>query len=187
MLITRSLGAALLAALLTACLAGGDVRAAPTVPAVNAVDRTAPMQIDWQRLLPANERANPQPAAPPPLHDYLSEGDLVALQTGSYEVNQELDNRRVRVPGFVVPLEQAADGRLSEFLLVPYFGACIHFPPPPPNQVIYVRMRPGTGPKSADDALWVTGLLHLSVQKSEMGSTAYLLDADGFEIYPVTP
>ena len=161
------------------------------LPFVNAAagspSPTAAMQIDWKLLLPEKERATTKPPTLPPAHDYLSEGDMTVLQTGSFEVNRDLDNKRVKVPGFVVPLEQAADGHLSEFLLVPYFGACIHLPPPPPNQVVYVKMRPGVGPKNADDAIWVTGTLHESVQKSSMGAASYTLDADSSEIYQPSP
>lgn len=46
-------------------------------------------------------------------------------------VNKKLDNQDVRIPGFVVPLEGDAK-KITAFLLVPYFGACIHVPPPPP-------------------------------------------------------
>ncbi len=51
-----------------------------------------------------------------------------------------LNKKLVSVPGFMVPLEDDAD-QVSEFLLVPFAGACIHVPPPPPNQMIYVKLR----------------------------------------------
>ncbi len=116
-------------------------------------------------------------------YDYLGEGSLAALQTGSYEANPQLDGQRVRLPGFVVPLEKSRDGLLSAFLLVPYFGACIHVPPPPPNQVVFVRMRAGAGLKSIEDAMWVTGTLRVSVKKSDLGSAAYVLDGERLEKY----
>jgi hypothetical protein len=140
-------------------------------------------QLDWETLLPAAEREHYNPAPPPPVHDYLGEGSLAALQTGSAEVNRELDGLRVKVPGFVVPLERSADGLLSEFFLVPYFGACIHVPPPPPNQIIYVHMRAGAGLRSIEDAMWVTGTLHARYKKSALGSAAYTLDGEKLEPY----
>src|SRR5690606_27310233 len=124
--------------------------------------------------------------APSPVHDYLGEGSLAALQTGSFAVNQELDGLQVRVPGFVVPLERSADGLLSEFFLVPYFGACIHVPPPPPNQIIYVRMRSGAGLKSIEDAMWVIGTLHTASKESPIGAAAYTLDGERLEPYQYT-
>src|SRR4029078_9202247 len=61
--------------------------------------------IEWETLLPPKERGSYNPAPPPPVHDYLGEGDMAALQTGSFEVNPELNGLRVRLPGFVVPFE----------------------------------------------------------------------------------
>ncbi len=71
----------------------------------------------------------------------------------------------------------------SAFLLVPYFGACIHVPPPPPNQIVFVRMRAGAGLRSIEDAMWVSGTLRVSMRKSDLGSAAYVLDGEKFEKY----
>lgn len=142
------------------------------------------LKIDWNALLPANERYFPdEQRIAPAGHDYLGEGDVAALQAGSFEPNRELAGRKIRLAGFVVPLERDAKGLLSGFLLVPYFGACIHLPPPPPNQVVYVRMRAGTGLKTIDSAVWVTGTLQVALQESSMGSATYTLQGDGIEIY----
>jgi hypothetical protein len=140
-------------------------------------------QLDWETLLPAKERETYNPNPPPPIHSYLGEGDVAALQTGSYAVNPELNGAHVRIPGFVVPLERKDDGSISEFLLVPYFGACIHVPPPPPNQIVYVKMRVGVSPHSMEDAQWVTGTLHASTKSSALGAAAYTLDGEKIEVY----
>jgi uncharacterized protein len=140
-------------------------------------------QIDWEALLPAAERGNYNPSPPPPVHNYLGEGSMAALQTGSYTPNTELNGVRVRIPGFVVPLERGKDGLIDEFFLVPYFGACIHVPPPPPNQIVYVKMRSGAGLKSIEDAQWVMGTLHTAVKTSELGAAAYTLDGESMEPY----
>lgn len=143
---------------------------------------TPPVQIEWSALLPISERY--RPALPPSsAHNYLGEGDTAALQSGSAAVNPELDGRRVRIPGFVVPLTYSADRLLESFLLVPYFGACIHFPPPPPNQVILVQMRRGKGLRSIEDAQWVTGTLRAGYRKSDLGAAAYFLDGEALEPY----
>jgi hypothetical protein len=94
--------------------------------------------LDWEALLPPTERN--QAAEPPaPVHDYLGEGGMAALQAGSSKTNSKLNQLRVKIPGFIVPLDNRPDGRVQEFFLVPYFGACIHVPPPPPNQIVYVK------------------------------------------------
>lgn len=140
-------------------------------------------QIDWETLLPVAERGNYNPSPPPPVHDYLGEGSMAALQTGSYTPNTELDRVRIRLPGFVVPLERGKDGLIDEFFLVPYFGACIHVPPPPPNQIVYVKMRSGAGLRSIEDAQWVTGVLHVTIKTSALGAAAYSLDGEKMAPY----
>ncbi len=53
-------------------------------------------------------------------------------------VVKELDGQQVKLPGYIVPLEVSEEGRTTEFLLVPYYGACIHVPPPPSNQIVHI-------------------------------------------------
>jgi uncharacterized protein len=148
-----------------------------------ATEPPAVHRIDWATLLPPGERTHYDPTPPPPMHDYLGEGDIAALQTGSDAVNAELDGQRIMLPGFVVPLERGADGLLNEFFLVPYFGACIHVPPPPPNQIVYVRMRAGAGLRSIEDAQWVTGRLHAAARATDLGVAAYTLDGERLDPY----
>ena len=71
---------------------------------------------------------------------------------------EELNGQRVRLPGYLLPLELSAD-KVTEFLLVPYIGACIHVPPPPPNQIVHVKVLQKGGYKSKGlyDPVWVTG------------------------------
>jgi hypothetical protein len=173
----------LLAAVVAALIAGNSIPAPAAQTAAATTGPAEPLQIDWKTLLPEKERLTVQPPIPPAVHDYLSEGDIVALQMGSYEANRELEGKRIKVPGFVVPLERSANGQISGFLLVPYFGACIHLPPPPPNQVVYVRMRAGTSLKSFEDAIWVTGTLRTALRKSDMGAAVYTLDGEKLEPY----
>lgn len=94
----------------------------------------------------------------------------------------ELDGRRVRLPGYVVPLDGMLGGNLKEFLLVPYFGACIHSPPPPANQIILVRSGRGRSLETMD-AVWVNGTLRVARSDSRMGISGYALDAVSVEPY----
>jgi hypothetical protein len=88
----------------------------------------------------------------------------------------------VRIPGFVVPLEDTNDG-LKEFLLVPYFGACIHSPPPPANQIIHVLPKvPAKGFKSMD-TVWISGRLTTPRTDSYMGVSGYRIEADAVTRY----
>jgi len=88
-----------------------------------------------------------------------------------------LRGRNIKIPGFIVPLESTGKG-ISEFLLVPYFGACIHTPPPPANQIIHVHARPPVKGFETMDAVWVSGTLALArSHNAEMGSSGYRLQA----------
>lgn len=83
-----------------------------------------------------------------------------------------LEGARMRIPGFVVPLE--GDGReIHEFLLVPYFGACIHVPPPPANQLIHVVPDQPIAASLNMQPVWVSGVMHIERMDSEMGVAGY--------------
>ncbi len=100
--------------------------------------------------------------------------------------NPALDGQSVRIPGYVVPLEETRDG-LKEFLLVPYFGACVHSPPPPANQIIHVL--PQSVPKGVRsmDPVWISGTLVRGKVDSYMGAAAYRMDAKTVEPYVERP
>ena len=91
-------------------------------------------------------------------------------------VNTELVGQRVRIPGFVVPLEDTKDG-IKEFLLVPYFGACVHSPPPPSNQIIHVLPKTAVKGFRSMDAVWISGTLNNTQTDSYMGASSWRLDA----------
>ena len=146
------------------------------------------IDLDWKELLPEGERSHFTATAPQPVHDYRGEGGPPAMQAQDFNVNKALEGTTVRLPGFIVPLEpvkggDGAGGELSEFLLVPYFGSCIHVPPPPPNQIVYVHVPKRAGIESIYDAYWITGKLHLQQKTTRLGSTAYELSADKIEVY----
>jgi hypothetical protein len=145
------------------------------------------IELDWKELLPEGERSHFTATAPPPVHDYRGEGGPPAVQAQDFNVNKSLEGATVRLPGFIIPLEpvknDGAGGAPSEFLLVPYFGSCIHVPPPPPNQIVYVHTMKRAGIESIYDAYWITGKLHLQQKTTRLGSTAYELSADKIEVY----
>lgn len=93
-----------------------------------------------------------------------------------------MQGQDVKIPGFIVPLE-GNEKALREFLLVPYFGACIHSPPPPANQIIHVRATPPARGFKTMSAVWVSGTLDLERNQSEMGVTGYSLKAIRVEKY----
>ena len=88
---------------------------------------------------------------------------------------RSIDNARIRIAGFVVPLDGEREA-LREFLLVPYFGACIHTPPPPANQVIHVTLATPVKGVRMMDAIWVSGLMHTATSDTGMGTAGYRMD-----------
>ena len=86
----------------------------------------------------------------------------------TFLTNEDLDGKQIRMPGYLLPLEY--DGKkVTEFLLVPYVGACIHTPPPPPNQIVYVRSEQGF---ETDGGLftpvWVSGVMKTTQSQSSL-------------------
>lgn len=132
--------------------------------------------------------------------DMASYGRMAFLKDGSEEaeklmasMRKKLDeapistkyiNQKIRMPGFVVPLDAVRSGQ-REFLLVPYFGACIHTPPPPANQIVLVTPHPQLNlSKTLEsmEVIWVEGELKESRTKTASGVSGYSLEA--IQVYP---
>lgn len=96
--------------------------------------------------------------------------------------NPAIEGAEVKLAGFVVPLEREGNA-LREFLLVPYFGACIHVPPPPANQTVYVVAKKPAKDTATMDAVWVSGKISQYRMRTRMGVIGYRLDADLVEPY----
>ncbi|MBL0726435.1 DUF3299 domain-containing protein [Piscinibacter sp. HJYY11] len=175
------LGSGLLAALIFATATSGMAQPARGA-AEGAASRPEAREIRWEELMPKDWDPYKE------LRE-LGEGNVVdgspeALQRmrdlrriwDDAPTNKALDGQAIKLPGYVVPLEESKDG-LKEFLLVPYFGACIHSPPPPSNQIIHVVAAKPVKGFSAMDTVWVTGTLSLARQESEMGVSGYRIAA----------
>lgn len=155
------------------------IKTAAAGPAVSPDVRT----LEWDDLIPRDFRPD----------DLLSEYDvdgmsdddpraqelmekLLALWKDA-PVVEALDGQRVRLPGFVVPVE--GDGRhVEEFLLVPYYGACIHVPPPPANQTVHVLAQGrNVTIRGLFDTVWVTGIIKVERKSSELAEAGYQIEA----------
>ncbi len=101
----------------------------------------------------------------------------------STRVIEKMDGQAIRLPGFVVPLAYNEQQMVTQFLLVPFFGACIHVPPPPPNQVIFVEYAKGLTISNFYDPIWVSGVLSTKLVQSDMGTSAYQLQLDSYQRY----
>ncbi len=104
---------------------------------------------------------------------------LAGLDYESGEMSDDLKavvGNEAKVPGFMVPLEDYLE-RVTEFLLVPYVGACVHTPPPPPNQLVYVKLPKGERAKVEWwDPIWVEGVLTIDQTENIYGSVSYTID-----------
>lgn len=94
-----------------------------------------------------------------------------------------LDGKQVRIGGYVVSLDFDAT-RVKEFLLVPFVGACIHVPPPPANQIVYVKSEAGFEVTGMFDPVWVTGTLKTTTAHTGLAEAGYSLTAEKVEHRP---
>lgn len=139
--------------------------------------------LKWQDMIPADAAPLPPPTV---LHDLNQLADILAEETGPAAEQQypnapvvaELHGVRVKLPGYIVPLTIDESSRITEFLLVPYFGACIHVPPPPSNQIVYVHSEGGVAMGDMWQPYWIEGRLSVESFNSDMGSTGYRAEAE---------
>lgn len=151
-----------------------------------------PRPLGWEELVPQgwpdrdpldgqdiNSMADGDPKAQvlyAALRDYLDNAPVVAA----------LDGQDVSIPGYVVPLEFGANSQeIRQFLLVPYYGACIHTPPPASNQIVLVDAESSVAdfPANPQEPVTVTGQLRIQRAQSELGASSYQLNATTITAY----
>ena len=91
--------------------------------------------------------------------------------------------KAVTISGFIVPIDVSEDQRIESYFLVPYFGACIHYPPPPPNQMIYVELAEGFSDLNLEQAYTVSGFLEKGLYEDPLGTSAYILNVTHIKAY----
>jgi hypothetical protein len=179
-----------------AAFLGLDLALVSPAPApVHAVE--LPLDLKWSQLVPPAPPAPPKsflagrPAglsAPAGPHDGAPAGTAgqpegrwmsSPLKSGDAPapVVEALDGKRVRIGGYVVSLDFDAT-KVKEFLLVPFVGACIHVPPPPANQIIYVKADKGFEVSGMFEPVWVTGTLKVTTQFTGLAEAGYSLEAE---------
>jgi hypothetical protein len=152
-----------------------------------AADRRASLRtVTWEELVPKGW--DPVKQFRERDLGHIPEGDAkeLALMREMRELwdnaptRSDLNGANIRLPGYVVPLEQSR-GQVKEFLLVPYLGACIHSPPPPANQIVHVVLSKPR-PLRTMEAVWASGTLRTLRQDSPWGISGYSLE--GFDVEP---
>lgn len=153
------------------------------------------VEIEWMQLMPADDLEallNP-PEFITDIQDGSADDSVDALKAmgktdettkrfkaalTSSRVIEAFDNKSIRVPGFIVPLQSDENQRVTEFFIVPYFGACLHLPPPPPNQIIFAKSEEGVELASLQDPFWFEGTIVITQTSNELGSSAYSINLD---------
>ena len=135
-----------------------------------------PKTLMWEELTP-----------PPDMNivEKYNKGELDQSQIMSYitklmnQVQPELNNTYVKMPGYLVPLNLTRNQMATEFLLVPSQGACIHTPPPPPNQTVYLTIKEGMKvTEAASIPYWITGKLTTQKKTSEYTDALYSMQVE---------
>lgn len=137
-------------------------------------------EINWDELIPPGV----------PYGEIIGEGEIdmvndtwaPVFDKNAFKVNEALDGARIKMPGFIIPLEMSSKG-VTEFLLVPYVGACIHTPPPPPNQLVIVNSKRPWPSDQLWDPVWVTGIMRTELQSTDLADIGYTLAAEEMEVY----
>ena len=147
-----------------------------------------PPELDWLELMPKEDQQALE-AMPEISHDSPEAAGAFGQQGGlkqelglpavmySKKTVARLDGKQIRLGGYPVPLESDAQGKSTLLFLVPYPGACIHVPPPPPNQIVLVRYPQGIALDDIYEPLWVDGTLRVEAVENELAAASYALDA----------
>ena len=146
----------------------------------------APKELTWSEMIPPD--APPEAPDMTPLHDLSQIGDMETAPAARQNlpnapVVAALDGQLIRLPGYIVPLEVSEDGRTTDFLLVPYFGACIHVPPPPSNQIVHVTSKEGVKLDELYQPYWIVGAMQVKASTSELADAGYQMDAQKIVVY----
>lgn len=167
----------------------GDYRVGDRLaPSKAAAPETGYKEITWEALVPADW--DPMKAFKALDLGKLKDSDPKAMEAmdrlkeawNNAPVEPKMNGQRVRVPGFVVPLGTDLD-RVKEFLLVPYFGACIHVPPPPANQMIHVFPKKPLKNAQIMGPVWIGGVLETAMSNTSFGGVGYRMKADSVAPY----
>lgn len=149
----------------------------------------ATRDLTWVEMIPAD--APPEVPNMKPLHDLSQMSDALSAESApaakqelpDAPVVKSLDGQSVRLPGYIVPLEVNEEGRTTDFLLVPYFGACIHVPPPPSNQIVHVTSELGVKLDELYQPYWIEGAMQVKPSTSELADAGYQMAAQKIYVY----
>lgn len=165
-------------------------RRAAALAAAEAAKARGVREIGWEELMPEGEEERLAQLYQQQMAMLYSGGPIAEgsaadqmIQIGTFNTVKELNETKVRIPGYTVPFEYGANAEISEFLLVPYYGACLHAPPPPPNQTVFVMAEDPIRLRDLAQAVWIEGTIYTQTQESELADAAYTIRVDHVETY----
>ncbi len=165
-------------------------RRAAALAAAEAAKARGVREIGWEELMPEGEEERLAQLYQQQMTMLYSGGPIAEgsaadqmIQIGTFNTVKELNETKVRIPGYTVPFEYGANAEISEFLLVPYYGACLHAPPPPPNQTVFVMAEDPIRLRDLAQAVWIEGTIYTQTQESELADAAYTIRVDRVETY----
>lgn len=141
-----------------------------------------PLDLSWGDLIPAGGEGQL----------FRTLRDMGVVQHGAMtspfdqeigaKVTREFDGKLVRLPGFMVPLDYDGTGTTA-FLLVPFVGACVHVPPPPPNQLVFVSIEEPYEVEEMFAPVIVTGMFGAAAAETQLADVGYSISAERIEPY----
>ena len=165
--------------LISACTPSAQTELADAdLAGLEAVDPSVEAElVIWRDLMPDEEldalRALNEGEADPSLMGQFIGNSPIENQSGTFNVVEDLDGVVARMPGYILPLDFAEHGQAREFLLLPFHGACVHYPPPPPNQIVYLRSIEPVRFASLWEPVWVEGRIHIERVDTDLAASAY--------------
>ena len=138
------------------------------------------LALQWEDLLPSGSSGSGLWGMVG--HDSFTPTDLELDWASQDATRSDYNGKLVQLSGFILPLEY--DGSdVDIFLLVPYIGACIHVPPPPPNQLVLVTANQPYEFQGLFDPVTVTGMFGANTRSNELAIVGYALSADSIQPY----
>lgn len=137
------------------------------------------IDLKWSDLVPEGDTFVPPILRGIVEHD---QSNLMADQPVSSGIRTDWNGRTVRLPGFIVPIDYSGTG-VTAFILVPFVGACVHVPPPPANQLVFVTTETPFESTGLFEAVTVTGLFGTASTRTQIAEVGYALSADRIESY----
>ncbi len=141
-----------------------------------------PIDIQWRDLVPEGSEPTVDLNALLGIHDPGAGPLPKQTAIDESQVVTEFNDKTIRMPGYLIPLDFGSEGS-TQFLLVPYVGACIHVPPPPANQIVLVTSEEPYQPQGLFEPVFVTGRMSTSVTTTEYAEVAYALSAEDIELF----